>query len=69
MAAAAIPSSSSSVHVRFLRYSAFYSPLLLTIKSDSLRQKGITVTFDKATPQRTVDQGFADGSVQVRGVE
>lgn len=53
------------VHVRFLRYSAFYTPLLLTIKSDTLKHRGIKVTYDKATPQRTVDAGFADGTVQV----
>jgi len=53
------------VHVRFLRYSAFYTPLLLTIKSDALKHRGIKVTYDRATPQRTVDAGFADGTVQV----
>lgn len=56
---------SEHVHVRFLRYSAFYTPLLLTLNSKLLARAGIRVTFDKAGPQQTVEQGFADGSVQV----
>lgn len=56
---------SEHVHVRFLRYSAFYTPLLLTLNSKLLARAGIRVTYDKAGPQQTVEQGFADGSVQV----
>jgi ABC-type nitrate/sulfonate/bicarbonate transport system substrate-binding protein len=53
------------IHVRFLRYSAFYTPLLLTLNSKSLKSRGIKVTYDRATPDRTVEAGFADGTVQV----
>ena len=54
-----------TIHVRFLRYSAFYTPLLLTLSGDALRRVGITATFDRATPERTVDAGLVDGSVHV----
>ncbi len=53
------------IHVRFTRFSAFYTPLLLTLSSKSLQRNGIKVTYDKATPERTVDQGFQDGYVQL----
>jgi ABC-type nitrate/sulfonate/bicarbonate transport system substrate-binding protein len=56
---------SDHVHVRFLRYSAFYTPLLLTLNSKSLKRRGIKVTFDRATPGQTIEAGFADGTVQV----
>ena len=54
-----------TVHVRFLRYSAFYTPLLLTLAGDALERVGIAATFDRAEGGRTVDAGFADGTVQV----
>jgi len=53
------------VHVRFLRYSAFYTPLLVTLSGDRLRNADIDVSFDRATPEATVEGGLRDGSVQV----
>ncbi|MEN9796646.1 MAG: hypothetical protein RL653_342 [Pseudomonadota bacterium] len=53
------------LHVRFLRYSAFYTPLLLTLEGDSLRRAGISATFDKVEPGKTIDEGFRDGTVTV----
>lgn len=53
------------VHVRFLRLSAFYTPLLLTLEGDALRRAGISATFDKVEPGKTIDDGFRDGTVQV----
>eukprot|EP00667_Euglena_gracilis_P015901 EG_transcript_16584 len=53
------------VHVRFFRFSAFYTPLLLTIQSEALRRSGIQVTYDRVTPDRPLDAGLKDGSVQV----
>ena len=53
------------VHVRFLRYSAFYTPLLLTLEGDALRRAGISATFDKVEPGKTIEDGFREGTVQV----
>jgi NitT/TauT family transport system substrate-binding protein len=53
-----------TLHIRFLRYSAFYSPLLLTL-ARHLRGEGLTATFDVVTPERTIADGFARGEVQV----
>jgi NitT/TauT family transport system substrate-binding protein len=51
------------LRIRFLRYSAFYSPLLLTMAH--LRDEGIEASFDVATPTDTIPAGIRDGSVQV----
>jgi ABC-type nitrate/sulfonate/bicarbonate transport system substrate-binding protein len=51
------------IRVRFLRYSAFYAPLLLTLPR--LRAAGLRPSFDIATPTRTIAAGIADGSVDV----
>ncbi len=52
-----------TLRIRFLRYSAFYSPLLLTMAH--LREEGIEASFDVATPTNTIPAGIRDGSVQV----
>ena len=54
-----------TVHIRFLRYSAFYSPLLVTISGGHLRAEGLEATFDVASPERTIADGIARGDVQV----
>ncbi len=54
-----------TLHVRFLRYSAFYTPLLLTLREGALEAEGLTATYDVAGPGRTVAEGLQDGSVQV----
>ncbi len=54
-----------NIHVRFLRYSAFYTPLLLTLESEELRSHGISTSYDTASPERTVDEGLRSGQVQV----
>lgn len=54
-----------TVHIRFLRYSAFYSPLLLTMGGGYLRREGLEATLDVATPTRTIADGIASGVVQV----
>ncbi len=53
------------IHVRFLRFSAFYSPLMLTMSGGHLRDEGLEATFDVVTPTRTIADGIRDGSVQV----
>lgn len=52
-------------HVRFLRCSAFYAPLLLALEEARLSAEGLSVTFDKVTPQLTLDAGFREGTVQL----
>lgn len=53
------------IHVRFLRFSAFYTPLLLTIGGDHLRAEGLEATWDTVVPGRTIEEGIASGAVHV----
>ncbi len=53
------------VHIRFLRFSAFYSPLLLTMAGGHLAAEGIEATFDVVGPDRTILDGIVDGTVHV----
>ena len=53
------------LHIRFLRYSAFYTPLLLTMTPGYLDAEGLEATFDVVAPGRTIPDGIRDGSVQV----
>jgi NitT/TauT family transport system substrate-binding protein len=55
----------ADVHIRFLRFSAFYSPLLLTMAGGHLAAEDIEATYDIVRPDRTILDGIADGSVQV----
>jgi NitT/TauT family transport system substrate-binding protein len=53
------------IHIRFLRFSAFYSPLLLTMAGGHLREQGLEATSDLVGPGCTTADGIRDGSVQV----
>jgi NitT/TauT family transport system substrate-binding protein len=55
----------NTLHIRFLRYSAFYSPLLLTMCGGHLAKEGLEATFDVVGPGRTIADGVASGEVQV----
>lgn len=55
----------ANVHIRFSRFSAFYTPLLLTMSGGHLEAEGLTGTWDTASPDRPVDRGIAEGTVQV----
>ncbi len=55
----------SEIHVRVLRHSAFYSPLIVAIAGGFLRDEGLKPSYSIATPDKTVPGGIADGSVQV----
>jgi len=55
----------SDIHLRFLRFSAFYSPILVTLAGGHLATEGLEATFDVAGAGRSVDDGFRDGTVQV----
>ena len=55
----------SDIHLRFQRFSAFYSPILVTLAGGHLATEGLEATFDIAGPGRPVEDGLRDGSVQV----
>ena len=54
-----------TVRVRFLRFSAFYSPVLVTIGGGHLAAEGLDATYDTVTPGRTVEDGIRDGDIDV----
>lgn len=54
-----------TLHIRFLRYSAFYSPLLLTMSGGHLAVEGLSATFDIAGPDKPIPSAIASGEVQV----
>jgi len=53
------------IKIRVLRHSAFYSPLLLTMAAGYLAEQGLAPEYDVATPEKTVEDGIAQGIVQV----
>lgn len=53
------------IHIRVLRHSAFYTPLLVTIAAGFLADEGLQPHYDIATPDKTVPDGIARGEVQV----
>ncbi len=55
----------SEIHIRVLRHSAFYSPLIVAIAGGFLRDEGLKPSYSIATPDKTVPGGIADGSVHV----
>ncbi len=53
------------IHIRVLRHSAFYSPLLLTIKAGYLADEGLEPHYDVATESNTIEQGLAASQIHV----
>lgn len=53
------------IHIRVLRHSAFYSPLLMTIAGGFLAEEGLSPVYDVATPEKTVEGGIQAGEVHV----
>lgn len=53
------------IHIRALRHSAFYSPLLMTMAGGFLNQEGLEARYDQATPENTIEKGILSGEVQV----
>ena len=54
-----------TIHIRALRHSAFYSPLLLTICGGFLQQEGLSPVYDVATPDKTVEGGLVSGEIHL----
>ncbi len=53
------------IHIRVLRHSAFYSPLLLTIAAGYLAEEGLEPHYDIASESNTIEQGLNSSTVQV----
>lgn len=53
------------LHVRFLRFSAFYTPLLLSLEAEALAREGLTASFDRARSGVEITDGLRDGTVQL----
>ena len=53
------------IHIRVLRHSAFYSPLLMTIAGGFLQEEGLDAQYDIASPENTVEAGILSGQIQV----
>jgi len=54
-----------SIHIRALRHSAFYSPLLLTLSAGFLQAEGLEPVYDVATATNTVEGGLLSGEIQL----
>lgn len=53
------------INIMALRHSAFYSPLLYTIKGGFLKAEGLEAHYQLATPNKTVIDSLKDGTVQL----
>lgn len=51
--------------MRFLRFSAFYSPLLVTMQGGHLEREGLEASYDVVTADRTIEDGFRRGAIDV----
>ena len=54
-----------AIHIRALRHSAFYSPLLLSICGGYLQQEGLSPVYDVATREKTVEAGLLSGEIHL----
>lgn len=53
------------INIMALRHSAFYSPLLYTISGGFLAEEGLEPHYKVATPDKSVFENLADGSVHL----
>ena len=53
------------INIMALRHSAFYSPLLYTIKGGFLKAEGLEANYQLASPHKTVIENIQDGSVHL----
>ncbi|MDP6352695.1 MAG: ABC transporter substrate-binding protein [Alphaproteobacteria bacterium] len=53
------------INIRFTRFSAFYSPLIMAIAGGFLEDEGLAPTHGTAAPGTSAIAGLLDGSVQV----
>ncbi len=55
----------AQIHIMVSRHSAFYSPLISAISAGFLKQQGLEPSYSIMTPQKSVAEGLADGTVHV----
>lgn len=53
------------IHIQFTRFSAFYSPIIVTIAGGFLQEEGLEPKHSIAPAGKSAIAGLADGSVQV----
>jgi NitT/TauT family transport system substrate-binding protein len=53
------------IRIEFSRFSAFYSPLILTMAGGFLEREGLEYSYTVSTPARTATDAVLDGSVDV----
>jgi len=56
---------SQPIHIKFTRFSAFYSPLIATIAGGFLAKQGFAPTHSVCGPGESPQAGVVDGSAQV----
>lgn len=54
-----------TIHIRVLRHSAFYSPLLATMSAGFLKAEGLEVEFTVVDAEHPLEGGLRDGTVHV----
>ncbi|MDQ7090135.1 MAG: ABC transporter substrate-binding protein [Methylococcales bacterium] len=55
----------NKINIMVLRHSAFYSPLLYTIKGGFLKAEGLESNYQLATPEKTIPASLHNGSVHL----
>ncbi len=53
------------IHIQFTLFSAFYSPLILTMAGGFLRQEGLEPEWSVSPPGKPATEAIVDGSAQV----
>lgn len=56
---------STTIHLTALRHSAFYTPYLLTIAGDFLKQQGLEPVYEPIKPGQSAEQLLIDGDCHV----
>lgn len=55
----------TTINIRVLRHSAFYTPLLLTIKAGFLAQQGLQAQYDIATREKPLEGALLSGEIHL----
>jgi NitT/TauT family transport system substrate-binding protein len=55
----------TAIHIRALRHSVFYTPLLITISGGYLKKQGLEPRYDVASPERPLVEGLVSGEVDL----
>ena len=55
----------TQIHIQFTRFSAFYSPLILTIAGGYLKDQGLAAEYSISPPGKSAIEALLDGSAHV----